>query len=446
MKNMKKIRFVWMLLILILLMPGISACSGEGQAEQAEEQAEVLVLAAFDESSYLRKQVELYNAAQSDYNIVIKQYERSEKPEEDGVLRLQREIVSGSGPDLIDFGNGYTTSDIVGMYTEDLYAWLGEEGRKACFDNVLTAFSYQEGLYAVPLGFLLKSFAGRTENLGERSGWTIGEMLECFREQDRERLLYPGAFKMDVFGMILTGSMEYYIDWETGECAFDGEEFRAVLEFCNGFSQQMEIEEAFSVKETFQEDRALLMPVRISTIYDICRTELIFGGQEVTFVGFPVESGCGTMIESCGPVLAVSSGSRHKEAAWEFIRRCLDAPAQRELPSGFPICRSVLEEQLGDAMEMTYEADENGVKYPVVKQQVIFEGEEPTDIYSITGEQAERLLGLLEGARSSSQTDRRIYQIFLDEAANYFGGAKSLEETADVIQARVSMYVAEKIK
>ena len=145
MKNMKKIRFVWMLLILILLMPGISACSGEGQAEQAEEQAEVLVLAAFDESSYLRKQVELYNAAQSDYNIVIKQYERSEKPEEDGVLRLQREIVSGSGPDLIDFGNGYTTSDIVGMYTEDLYAWLGEEGRKACFDNVLTAFSYQEG-------------------------------------------------------------------------------------------------------------------------------------------------------------------------------------------------------------------------------------------------------------------------------------------------------------
>ena len=433
------------LLALLILVTALAACGRDGEGQE-EGQAEVLVLAAFDQSSYLRRQVELYNQSQDDFQIEIQQYERSEIPEEDGVLRLQREIVSGNGPDLIDFGNGYTTSDIVGKYTEDLYAYLGEEGRKACFDNILTAFSYQEGLYAVPLGFLLKSFAGRTENLGGRSSWTIGEMMECFQGQEKERLLYPGAFKLDVFSTILTGSMEYYIDWETGECTFDGEEFRAVLEFCNGFSQQMEIEEAFSVKETFQEDRALLMPVRISTIYDICRTELIFGGQEVTFVGFPVESGCGTMIESCGPVLAVSSGSRHKEAAWEFIRRCLDAPAQRELPSGFPICRSVLEEQLGDAMEMTYEADENGVKYPVVKQQVIFEGEEPTDIYSITGEQAERLLGLLEGARASSQTDRRIYQIFLDEAANYFGGAKSLEETADVIQARVSMYVAEKIE
>ena len=441
------------LLVLLILMTLLSACGRsekeqkEGQEERQEEgQAEVLVLAAFDQSPYLRRQVELYNQSQNDYRIEIQQYERSEKPEEDGVLRLQREIVSGNGPDLIDFGSGYTTSDIVGKYTEDLYAYLGEEGRKACFDNILTAFSYQEGLYAVPLGFTLKSFVGKTENLGGRSSWTIGEMLECFRGQEKERLLYPGAFKLDVFGVILSGSMEYYIDWESGECAFDGEEFRDVLEFCNGFSDHLEIEEDFSVKKTFLEDKALLMPVSIRTVYDICEEELIFDGQEVTFIGFPVEGGSGTMIESCGPVLAVSSGSRQKEAAWEFIRRCLDEAAQRELPSGFSMCRGVLEEQLEDAMKTEYETDENGIEHPVVKHQVLFEGEEPVDIYSITQEQADRLLALLEGARSCSQTDHKIYRIFLDEAGSYFSGSKSLEETADVIQARVSMYVAEKIE
>ena len=390
--------------------------------------------------------MELYNASQNDYRIEIQQYERSEKPEEDGVLRLQRETVSGNGPDLIDFGSGYNTNDIVGKYTEDLSPYMGEEGRKACFENILAAFSYQEGLYAVPLGFKLNSFAGRTRNLEGRSSWTIREMRECFQGQEKERLLYPGAFKMDVFGVILTGSMEYYIDWEAGECAFDGEEFRAVLEFCNGFPGSLEIEEDFSVKKTFLEDKALLLPVSISTVYDICEEELIFGGEQVTFIGFPVEGGCGTMIESCGPVLAVGQGSRHKEAAWEFIRQCLDEPAQRELPSGFPVRRSVLEEQLADAMETAYERDENGGEHPVVKHQMLFEGKEPTDIYSVTQEQADQLLGLLEGASVCSQTDRRIYRIFLDEAANYFGGAKGLEETADVIQARVSMYVAERVR
>ncbi len=433
------------LLALLILVTALAACGRDGEGQE-EGQAEVLVLAAFDQSSYLRRQVELYNQSQDDFQIEIQQYERSEIPEEDGVLRLQREIVSGNGPDLIDFGNGYTTSDIVGKYTEDLYAYLGEEGRKACFDNILTAFSYQEGLYAVPLGFLLKSFAGRTENLGGRSSWTIGEMMECFQGQEKERLLYPGAFKLDVFSTILTGSMEYYIDWETGECTFDGEEFRAVLEFCNGFSDRLDMEPDFSIKKAFLEDEALLLPVRIGTVYDICEEELIFDGHEVTFIGFPAAGGSGTMIESCGPVLAVSSGSRHKEAAWEFIRRCLDGPAQRELPSGFPVCRSVLEERLEDAMETEYETDENGREQPVVKHRVLFEGEEPVDIYSITQEQADRLLALLEGARHCSQTDNKIYRIFLDEAGSYFSGDKSLEETADVIQARVSMYVAEKIK
>ena len=433
------------LLALLILVTALAACGRNGEGQE-EGQAEVLVLAAFDQSSYLRRQVELYNQSQDDFQIEIQQYERSEIPEEDGVLRLQREIVSGNGPDLIDFGNGYTTSDIVGKYTEDLYAYLGEEGRKACFDNILTAFSYQEGLYAVPLGFLLKSFAGRTENLGGRSSWTIGEMMECFQGQEKERLLYPGAFKLDVFSTILTGSMEYYIDWETGECTFDGEEFRAVLEFCNGFSDRLDMEPDFSIKKAFLEDEALLLPVRIGTVYDICEEELIFDGHEVTFIGFPAAGGSGTMIESCGPVLAVSSGSRHKEAAWEFIRRCLDGPAQRELLSGFPVCRSVLEERLEDAMETEYGMDENGMEHPVVKHQVLFEGEEPVDIYSITREQADRLLALLEGARQCSQTDRKIYRIFLDEAGGYFSGDKSLEETADVIQARVSMYVAEKIE
>ena len=97
-------------------------------------------------------------------------------------------------------------------------------------------------------------------------------------------------------------------------------------------------------------------------------------------------------------------------------------------------------------METEYGMDENGMEHPVVKHQVLFEGEEPVDIYSITREQADRLLALLEGARQCSQTDRKIYRIFLDEAGGYFSGDKSLEETADVIQARVSMYVAEKIE
>lgn len=424
-------------------MPDVRGSDADSGGTQ---EATTLVLAAFDDSTYLRKQVELYNQTHSDYQIEIKRYERSENMEEDGIFLLQREIVSGEGPDIINFGNDYVTSDIAGAYTENLYPCMGEDYQERYFGNILAAFSHEESLYAVPLGFNLKSFAGRKENLGERNSWTIREMAECYREQENDRMLYPGEFKKDVFGTILTGSMEYYIDWESGECGFSGEEFCDVLEFCNGFPDHLEITNDFSAKQTFLEDKALLLPINISSVYDICRAEYIFDGQEITFIGFPVEGRSGTIVESCGPVLAISAGSENKAAAWEFISGCLSPPAQSELPSGFPICRSVLEERIAEAMEIEYETDENGVRNPVVKEQILFAGEDPGDIYNITQKQAEQLLTLIEQAEIRSQTERNIYNIFLEEVEYYFSGAKSLKETADVIQARVSMYVNERIK
>lgn len=436
---------IWVMTVAIFVMViCLSACGRK--TEVAPQEKTTLVLAAFDNSGYLQKLVDLYNQAHDEYQIEIQRYERSEQMEEDGILLLQREIASGGGPDIINFGGGYTTSDIVGAYTENLFSYMTAEEQEKYFQNIFTAFSYEENLYVMPLGFTLKSFAGRKSNLGERSSWTIGEMLECVRGQEKDRLLYPGVFKLDAFGTILAGSMDYYIDWETGECDFNGEEFRDMMEFCNGFSDHLEITEDFSVKQTFLDDEALLLPVSVRTVYDICRVEYIFDDQEVTFISFPVTSASGTMLQSCGPVLAISKSSAHKDAAWEFINWCMSESCQSELPSGLPICRSVLQDQIANAMEMEYKTDENGVQSPVVREQVIFEGDDPVDIYCITQKQADQLLALIEQAKECSQTDQRLYRIVLEEVEYYFSGAKSLEETADIMQSRVSLYVNERIK
>lgn len=289
----------------------------------------------------------------------------------------------------------------------------------------------------------MKSFVGAKKNLCNQSSWTIDEMMECYGEQKNERILYPGETKVDVLGTILTGSMEYYIDWETGECDFSGEEFQDVLEFCNAFPERLEITDEFSVKQTFLDDKALLMPISLRTVYDICEAETIFDENEVVFIGFPVEGTCGTVLQSCGPVLAINRNSTHKAVAWNFVSWCLSKPAQIELPSGFPICRQAFEEQIAEATQMEYKTDEDGTQDPVVKKQVIFEGEDPVNIYCISQKEADQLLALIESTEISSSTDHKLYNIFWEEVEYYFRGSKGLEETADVIQLRISMYVNE---
>lgn len=432
------------LTILLVLFLCLTGC---GKNTENESQGKkVLVLASFDSSTILKKQVNRFNQENLDYKIEIKEYVRAEQPQEDGILLLQREIVSGEGPDLIDFGRSYAVSDIVGEYTEDLLSYLGEEDKKDYYENIVNAFSYKEKLYALPMGFSLETFVGKKQNLDGHDNWNIREMLECYQRQEDKRILYPGAFKADVLGTLLVGSMDYYIDWENGDCYFDGKEFCKVLRFCNQFPQRLEIDEDFSVKQTFLDDKALLLPISIQSVYDICKVEHVFDSQEITFIGFPVEGICGTMAQPAGSVLAISQNSMYKEEAWEFIQYCLTESCQNELSSGFPIRRSVLEEQLAQAQEIEYETGEDGMQKPIAKAQIVFEGEEPTDIYHITAGQGECLVNLIEEVDMSSQIDSKIYKVFFEEVDAYFKGEKSLEETVDVIQSRVSIYVNEKIR
>ncbi len=420
---------------------------GKTAGTEATGEKTVLVLAAFEENRSLMKQVEAFNQSNPEYEIQIKLYERALSAEEDGVVRLQREIMSGAGPDLIDFGMDYTTSDIAGKYTEDLLPYLENAGMggEDFFTNVWDAMCYRGGLYAMPVSFTLATFAGETAELGGRESWNVKEMIECYQGK-KDKMLYPGETKIDVFGTILTGSMETYIDWESGECSFDGEAFKQVLAFANTFPGSLNISEDFSVKQAFLDGQALLLQVRFGGIYDICKAELIFGEKDVTYVGFPVEGKCGTVIRPSYPMLAISIGSKHKEAAWSFIRQFLEEDYQEEVKYEFPVRRSVLEEKLLENREPEYEMDAEGNRKEIVKAEVIFEGEEPVEVYCITEEQADKLIHLIESAEICTTTNYQIYNVFLEEAGSYFSGDKSLEDAVAVMQSRASIYVGERVR
>ena len=90
-----------------IIISGIILClllSGCKMPKQEERKIN-LVLAAFEQNAELDKQVALFNQENVAYYIEVRQYNRYE--EGDGIQRLQREIVSGEGPDIINFGSEY---------------------------------------------------------------------------------------------------------------------------------------------------------------------------------------------------------------------------------------------------------------------------------------------------------------------------------------------------
>ena len=64
-------------------------------------------------------------------------------------------------------------------------------------------------------------------------------------------------------------------------------------------------------------------------------------------------------------------------------------------------------------------------------------------IYAMTQEQVDQILDLINTTTAVYGYDESILNIISDEAAAYFAGEKSLDDTANMIQSRVNLYVAE---
>lgn len=437
---MKKIIISGIILCLLL-----SGC----KMPEREESKTNLVLAAFEQNAELDKQVALFNQENEAYHIEVRQYNRYE--DGDGIQRLQREIVSGEGPDIINFGSEYMLSDIVGQYTEDLnpyFTEMSEEENLEFWQNLIQAFSYKEKLYALPAAFTLQTYVARTETVGERESWSIEELMQCYEEnkKDKDFMLYPGETKKDVFGTLLTGSIDNYVDWEKGTCRFDSEEFRQILEFANQFPSALTITEDYSPMEIFQNGKALLYPLLLRTFYDTSAAEIIMG-EPVTYVGYPVseKTASGTVIKASSDVWAISSTSKNKEAAWKFISRFYRMSYQEEIKEGLPVNKSAFETMCKEAMRTEYE-EKNGESVPIEKARVSFEGEQSIPIYQISEAQADSLKKVVGGAAVFSGYDSGLHTILLEESEAYFAGDKTLDETMEIMQKRAVLYMNEKIK
>ena len=430
------------LLLLVVLVLGLTAC---GKEEEPVNGVTILKLAMFQDNPQVREQVLLFNEAHTDYQIEIVEYKRSNNPQEDGVAKLQREIISGDGPDIIDFGTSFSISDIVGEYTENLLPYLEQESEIPFFENILEAFYYEDKLYALPVSFCISSFAGDKDVLEQRTKWNITGMMECYAKNADNKILFPGETKTGVFAHILYHNTNYYIDWENGSCRFDREEFRQVLEFANSFPDTMNLDFDDSVKQMIEDGETMLYQFNIKEIYDICKAEYLFDKNEV-YIGYPVEGNSGTVVQNWGPMLGISFSCKHKDVAWEFIAGFLQEDYQKRIDWGLPMNKMVLLGMLEENREIEYELNEEGQEVPVVKWQLRFEGETPVDFYNLSEEQGNKLLELIEGVELCNAIDDQLYIILLEEANAYFAGDKTVEEAMEAMQSRATIFVSERVK
>ena len=375
-----------------------------------------------------------------------------------GQTKLTTEILSGKMPDILALsGLPYSQLAAKGLL-EDLYPYLDSDKelkRDDFFPTVLHAMEAHGGLYRICPSFSIQSLIGAPSVVGEEPGWTYDEFKAALASMPEGCTALDQYITRDsVLQSLVALDMNDVVDWSTGQCSFDSQEFIDILEFANSFQAEFDWEnyewsEEESTPIRIAQGKQMLLQNGIFSIDDVLYNDLYFGGSS-TYIGWPTNNGVGNMITLDDGAFAMSASCANKEAAWEFLRNLLTEDYQQQL-WGLPVNVHVFNKKLEEAMTPeyikdesgNYVLDENGEKIQQSRGGIGFGDGSTYEVYALSQEQADKLLNVINTTTKVMDQNDSIFAIVQEQAAAYFAGQKSAAEVARLVQSKANIYVNE---
>ena len=416
-----------------------------------------------------------FNRESDTYRVILKDYSSYEITATAAEV-LQRDIIAGDIPDIIIDDNnilGLEALSEKGLF-RDLYSYMdapnAEMTREDFLPCVLKPFETSKGTLPVLVsGFCMRTLYGNTDVVGDRQKWSFDDILTLQESLSSDQYLFSMYLSTDpdaqtdtasrLLNTLLPLSLSAFIDEENGTCSFDDGRFAELLQFCQTCPILNAAELENGTTEKFRDGTLLLLEeTNLFEISDYLKRKYYdFGGDGMTVIGYPTADETaisGTAIEPLRKY-AITEDSLVADGAWEFIMRTFGDPDTDFYyhRNGFPSARKALESLFEEEARSYYVFSHNGWSGTTLDEGDEFVAEENEWIQQeianggvfghMSEEDEAEFRAILENISLVADSDEQIMDLIREDASAYFAGAKTLEETVNVIQSRVSIYVAE---
>ncbi|MCL2055170.1 MAG: extracellular solute-binding protein [Oscillospiraceae bacterium] len=393
-------------------------------------------------SDSVKNSIAEFNKQSEEYNIQIKTYEGDIS---DIINAFNIDIASGRAADIILTDNSHVSLESYaskGLFA-DLYEFMDNDpdfDRDDYLPNVFKGLETDGKLFIGANSFYISTLIGKTEIVGENKGWTWDEYNALLAKQPTG--ITPIANEWDYITnknfleYMLYSNMSEFVDFKAGTCSFESTGFIELLKAADSYPAEPD---RVLSPDAYRAGNPLLMQVNVASfvIHKIFETAR-FGG-DITFIGFPAESGNGSYGRADSR-FAILKNANEPQGAREFVKYLLTdfqetavTPKSGTLMPGFPVRTSTLE-RLADKAKNAPAFDfslplENG-------------GELLIEIEPNTDADNQKVFDLIDSITDFTSFDITVASIVQEEAAYYFSNQKSAEEVSAIIQNRVGLYLA----
>lgn len=393
----------------------------------------VLTLGTMD-STFLKNYVIDFNASNYYYEVQIidySQYNTAENPN-GGLTRLNLDIVSGNAPDIIDLSSLPRDQFEKAGLLEDLYPFIESDdslSETEFVSPVIKALGMDGQLFTLVPCYTVMLLEGHRDKVGNRSVLNFSDLLALKDSMGEGENPFGLTMSKKAFiETMMSVSNSKYVDWETKKCNFD--DFAALLEFAATLPDEYDLSHDLQMINSGEQ---LLSLQYVGTYMDLVAFNYYFD-YDLGLYGIPSAKNSGAVV--CPYItLAISSGSANKTGAWEFLRMFLTDDNQKAFSETMLTitqygmnCSKDSIKQWQSQDGLLYLNDINGnqvaVDFNAKDCEALFEDM----IQSVTG---------------VYNFNQALFDIVWSEAQAFFCGDKSAEEVTDIIQSKVSLYVAE---
>lgn len=433
------------------------------------ENIPLITVGSFSDVHTIPEHIADLNDSQTEYRVELKIYDDSNGASgyDSALDEFAEDVLSGDLPDVLIISPSYQFGEM-NMLDDgilcDLYEFIDNDeefSRESFVESVMSALEIDGAMYGLPSRFDIDAgYAAKTKFVGDIDEWsynTYMDVLENMPEGMVSDSMYIDGGETKHTRM--SYYMSDYVDFENATCNFDCPEFIRMLKYCDeaplesDYNYDMSEEEAEKhAREcdmAYIEEKAMLSPVGISGYEDLYELRNgTFGGEDVTVLGRPSIKGDKYIFEfDAYSFYGITETSENKEAAWKFIKTLInDEWYEKEkkpgtLISGFPITKNGLEIKAEALLDrQVSNADEPGIGHMY--------GPEWVNIGLVTQDDIDEINELINSIKARDSISYLPYEasegIFWEEVFRFFNGECTAEECAEIIQDRMSTFLAER--
>ena len=406
------------------------------------EDKKVITVGAMYVDDVIKQAAINFNKENSDYKVEFKDYSNEEDPE----TKMNADIVAGNIPDILMLSGLPIEQYAAKGILEDLEPYFEKDSELNTSDmvqSVYEAMKIDGKLYYVAPGFSISTLIGKTEDVGSEMGWTYDDMKAALEKKGDQASLFYSDSKTSIMYAVLYQGLSDFVNWQTGECSFDSQDFKDILEICNSGTDEEEEynEDSPSLPTLIRENKVLLSEGWI-TLEELQVNKKMFDG-DITCVGYPNSEKSGSYFQF-ETQAGIYSKSENKDGAWEFIRTLMTKEYQgnNNMMWSTPTRQDCFDMMIKAKTTTETYKDEFGNEINPVDSTYGYEDLE-IKIGPASQEDVDMYIELINNTKKVDGYNSAIMMIIEEEVKSYFAGEKSVDETADIIQNRVTTYVNE---